>query len=100
MEGIVAIDPAGPVFLDNNELKLDSGDAKAVQALHTNSKGPFPLAFGYQPTLGDVDFYLNGAKKQPGCSQPDLEACSHGFGYLLLTWLNEQNVAGSGTTYQ
>ena len=100
MEGIVAIDPAGPIFLDNNELKLHYSDAKAVQALHTNSKGPFPLAFGYQPTLGNVDFYLNGAKKQPGCSQPDLEACSHGFGYLLLTWLNEQNVAGSGTTYQ
>ena len=96
----MAIDPAGPIFLDNDELHLSSGDAKAVQALHTNSRGPFPLAFGYEPTLGDVDFYLNNAKDQPGCKWPDLTACSHGFGYWFLTWLNEQNHEGSGTTYQ
>ena len=37
MEGILAMDPAGPIFEDNNELKLGNNDAKAVQILHTDS---------------------------------------------------------------
>ena len=37
MEGILAIDPAGPIFEDNNELKLGRNDAKAVQVLHTDT---------------------------------------------------------------
>ena len=96
MEGIVAIDPAGPLFETNNVLKLAKTDAKAVQALHTNSNGPFPLAFGYHPTLGSVDFYLNDAKIQPGCWEP---ICSHSFGYYFLIDLIKRNVAG-GTEYR
>ena len=37
MEGIIAIDPAGPIFEDNNSLKLDRNDAKYVQVLHTDT---------------------------------------------------------------
>ena len=37
MEGILAMDPAGPIFEDNNELKLSNNDAKAVQVLHTDT---------------------------------------------------------------
>ena len=32
MEGILAIDPAGPIFATNTDLKLGKDDAKAVQA--------------------------------------------------------------------
>ena len=99
MEGILAIDPAGPIFLTNNQLKLAKNDAKAVQVLHTNSNGLFPFALGYQPTLGSVDFYLNGAKHQPGCEDTDI-GCHHGFGNPFLTDLNSRNVAGSGSRYR
>ena len=37
MEGIIAIDPAGPIFEDNTALKLDRNDAKVVQVLHTDT---------------------------------------------------------------
>ena len=38
MEGIIAMDPAGPVFEDNNAInRLDRNDAKAVQVLHTDT---------------------------------------------------------------
>ena len=36
MEGILAVDPAGPIFEDNDEAKLDKNDARAVQVLHTD----------------------------------------------------------------
>ena len=43
MEGILAIDPAGPIFEDNNAInRLDRNDAKAVQVLHTDTD-----TFGY-----------------------------------------------------
>ena len=94
MEGILAIDPAGPIFEDNSELKLGKNDAKAVQALHTNSDNSGLLSgitLGINENLGKVDFYLNGAWVQPGCYQVDVE-CHHEFGYRFLTDLNKRNV--------
>ena len=100
MEGIVAIDPAGPIFEGNNKAnKLGKGDAKAVQAIHTNSKGLFPLALGYDGNVGDIDFYFNGAEYQPGCKKLDI-VCHHGFGHGFLTDLNVRNAAGSGRGYR
>ena len=37
MEGIIAMDPAGPVFEDNAINRLGRNDAKAVQVLHTDT---------------------------------------------------------------
>ena len=38
MEGIIAMDPAGPVYETNPvNNKLDKNDAKAVQVLHTDT---------------------------------------------------------------
>ena len=38
MEGIIAMDPAGPVYETNLETnRLDKNDAKAVQVLHTDT---------------------------------------------------------------
>ena len=37
MEGILALDPAGPVYEDNNaNNRLNGNDAKAVQVFHTD----------------------------------------------------------------
>ena len=99
MEGILAIDPAGPIFEGNKVNKLGKNDAKAVQALHTNSNGPFPFALGYEGNVGSVDFYFNGAKHQPGCGDLDI-GCHHGFGYRFLTDLNIRNAAGIGSGYR
>ena len=35
MDGIIALDPAGPLFESNIELKLGKSDAKAVQGLNS-----------------------------------------------------------------
>ena len=99
MEGILALDPAGPIFEGNRVNKLGKGDAKAVQAIHTNSNGLFPFALGYDGNVGHVDFYFNGAKHQPGCAAIDV-GCHHGFGYGFLTDLNTRNAASSGSRYR
>ena len=58
MDGILALDPAGPVFESNSELKLGKTDSKAVQVFHTNSIGDLPFAFGYDPLCGRVGIKL------------------------------------------
>ena len=86
MEGIIALDPAGPIYESNSDLtKLGRNDAKAVQVFHTNSNGMFGL--GYHPRCGTVDFYFNGAKEQP-------EGNAHGYGYPFLVALNRKNMLG------
>lgn len=95
MEGILALDPAGPIYEANSELtKLGQNDAKAVQVFHTNSNGLFPFVLGYDPLCGTVDFYFNGAKHQP-CT---LDA--HGYGKDFLIALNNRNGANSGDGYR
>lgn len=99
MEGILAIDPAGPIFEGNKVNKLGKNDAKAVQVFHTNSNGIFPFALGYEGNVGSVDFYFNGAKHQPGCGDLDT-SCHHAFGHHFLLDLNNRNAASSGSGYR
>lgn len=47
--------------------KLDKGDAKFVDVIHTNV-----LVKGKLEPCGHVDFYCNGGKNQPGCDAPDV----------------------------
>lgn len=57
------LDPALPLFITlSNNQKLDSGDAKFVDVLHTNAG-----QFGKLERSGTVDFYANGGLLQPGC---------------------------------
>ena len=97
MEGILAIDPAGPMFETNSEAtRLNENDAKAVQVFHTNSKGWFAL--GYDALCGSVDFYFNGAKDQPGCDGDG--GCAHVYGFVFLLVLNIRNNATTGVGYR
>ena len=84
MEGILALDPAGPVFDANSgSTRLGKSDAKAVQVFHTNIR-----ALGIEAPSGDVDFYFNDGKHQPGCK--DL-ACSHSYAPAFLEALNKRS---------
>lgn len=62
---ITALDPAGPSF-ENAEmdvaLRLNSEDARFVDVVHTDVQ-----YYGFTGPLGDVDFYVNAGKHQPGC---------------------------------
>ena len=96
MEGILAIDPAGPIFEDNSETtRLGKNDAKAVQVFHTNSNGLFPFALGYDPLCGSVDFYFNGAM-----DQPESQWGAHGYGLGFLIALNNRNNGTTGVGYR
>ncbi|XP_011559508.3 phospholipase A1 1 [Plutella xylostella] len=73
---ITGLDPALPLFAtrDSNR-KLDAGDARFVDVLHTNS-----LEKGKLEACGHVDFYANGGMTQPGCVDTDNQTksgCDH-----------------------
>jgi len=69
-DGIIALDPAGPLFDGNSEnMRLNKQDGKMVYAFHVSPLGmKFPV--------GGVDYYFNGGFNQPGCSALDVD-CSH-----------------------
>ena len=61
---ILGLDPAGPVFARRpRKARLDSSDARFVDVIHTS----FNYLVGIMGRCGDVDFYVNGGGKQPGC---------------------------------
>ena len=74
LDGIIAIDPAGPIFVSNSkENKLNNGDAEFVQALHIDAG-----EFGIDQNVADEDIYVNTGKNQPYCPGIFAEAgCSH-----------------------
>ena len=57
------LDPAMPFFVTVNiDQKLDASDAVFVDVIHTNA-----FVQGKIESCGDVDFYVNGGIRQPGC---------------------------------
>ena len=57
------LDPAMPFFATlNTDQKLDASDAVFVDVIHTNA-----FVQGKIEACGDVDFYVNGGIRQPGC---------------------------------
>ncbi|CAH1127113.1 unnamed protein product [Ceutorhynchus assimilis] len=64
---ITALDPAGPLFnLKPVSERLDKSDAEFVDVIHSNA-----ALFGIQYSVGHVDFWPNGGRKQPGCQDGD-----------------------------
>lgn len=74
IERIIGLDPARPLIKHGNANRLDSGDAKAVQVMHTNAGH-----YGESGRLGHVDFCMNGGRKQPYCGRTSSEL------FLLIT---------------
>lgn len=60
---VVGLDPARPLIKPGIQNRLDSGDAKSVQVMHTNAG-----YYGEGGRVGHVDFCVNGGKRQPYCS--------------------------------
>ncbi|XP_041477709.1 pancreatic lipase-related protein 2-like isoform X1 [Lytechinus variegatus] len=81
---ITGLDPAGPYFRDegfdfrNNgpQCRLDPTDAIFVDVIHTDANDITGL--GQMQQMGHQDFYPNGGRTQPGCTESDLlSGCSH-----------------------
>lgn len=93
LDGILAIDPAGPIFADNTEeYRLNKNDAKFVQALHVDAG-----EFGIDLPVAHQDIYVNGGKNQPYCPGFFTEAgCSHvAFSLWFLPEVWEQSSKGN-----
>ncbi|GBP49664.1 Pancreatic lipase-related protein 3 [Eumeta japonica] len=75
LDRVTGLDPAMPLFVTNDKKKkLDAGDAKAVDVLHTNG-----LEKGKLEQSGTCDFYANGGLGQPGCLDSEMgkSGCDH-----------------------
>ena len=74
LDGIIGIDPAGPIFEDNFiDGRLSKDDAKFVQTLHVDAG-----ELGIDEAIGHQNVFINGGINQPGCRGVLSEAvCSH-----------------------
>ncbi|XP_055541428.1 phospholipase A1 member A-like isoform X1 [Wyeomyia smithii] len=73
IERIIALDPARPLIKPGNINRLDSGDAKSVQVIHTNAGH-----YGEGGRVGHIDFCINGGRRQPYCgNSSNINLCSH-----------------------
>ncbi|XP_076757152.1 pancreatic triacylglycerol lipase isoform X1 [Xylocopa sonorina] len=69
---ITGLDPASPFFRNNlfreKSRKLDATDARLVDVIHTDGSEDFADGFGLLKPLGHIDFFPNGGREQPGCT--------------------------------
>lgn len=86
---ITALDPAGYPFTVTTPIneRLTADDADYVEVIHTNAGGS-----GFLSPCGHVDYYPNGGRLQPGCSDND-NNCSHKRAYEIIPemWLPLNN---------
>lgn len=81
---ISGLDPASPLFrrqlLREAAQKLDAGDARFVDVIHTDGGALWTDGFGLLGPLGHVDYFPNGGRQQPGCSDPRASVVVSHFG--------------------
>ena len=69
---ITGLDPASPFFRNHlfreKSRKLDALDADLVDVIHTDGSKDFADGFGLLKPIGHIDFFPNGGREQPGCS--------------------------------
>ncbi|XP_033224046.1 pancreatic triacylglycerol lipase-like isoform X2 [Belonocnema kinseyi] len=69
---ITGLDPASPFFRHHlfreRSRKLDASDANLVDVIHTDGSDDFSDGFGLLKPIGHIDFFPNGGREQPGCS--------------------------------
>jgi len=74
---ISGVDPAGPFFYRTRPaVRLDPTDALLVDNIHTDA------VLGTIQAMGHVDYYPNGGKKQPNCSN---NICNHALSWEMYT---------------
>lgn len=80
------MDPASPIFrsklLLESERKLVRNDAEFVDVIHTDGSPVWTDGFGLLQPLGHVDFFLNGGREQPGCSDGRASVVFSHFGEI------------------
>lgn len=65
---IIALDPAGPLFVQRpDDKRLNKDDAEVVEVIHSDGG-----TFGFKDATGTIDFFPNGGSSQPGCTRIDL----------------------------
>ncbi|CAL1682156.1 unnamed protein product [Lasius platythorax] len=69
---ITGLDPASPFFRHHlfreKSRKLDATDAHLVDVIHTDGSQDFADGFGLLKPIGHIDFFPNGGREQPGCT--------------------------------
>ncbi|XP_011684982.1 PREDICTED: pancreatic lipase-related protein 2-like [Wasmannia auropunctata] len=69
---ITGLDPASPFFRHHlfreKSRKLDATDARLVDVIHTDGSQDFMDGFGLLKPIGHIDFFPNGGREQPGCT--------------------------------
>ncbi|XP_011865581.1 PREDICTED: pancreatic triacylglycerol lipase-like [Vollenhovia emeryi] len=69
---ITGLDPASPFFrrhlFREKTRKLDATDARLVDVVHTDGSQDFMDGFGLLKPIGHIDFFPNGGREQPGCT--------------------------------
>ncbi|KYQ55339.1 Pancreatic triacylglycerol lipase [Trachymyrmex zeteki] len=69
---ITGLDPASPFFRHHlfreKSKKLDATDARLVDVIHTDGSQDFMDGFGLLKPIGHIDFFPNGGREQPGCT--------------------------------
>ncbi|GFO21121.1 pancreatic triacylglycerol lipase [Plakobranchus ocellatus] len=94
---ITGLDPAQPNYHNySTAVRLDPSDAHFVDVIHTDAR-PYETVGGYgiiEP-IGDIDFYPNGGREQPGCD--DETSYLGTLGYFLSHGLSqtEQSISCS-----
>lgn len=62
------MDPAKPLYERSSpEDRLDQTDADFVDVIHTNGDQN-----GLLKSIGHIDFFPNGGKRQPACGKKDI----------------------------
>ena len=85
LTAIIALDPSPQIFEANSAAgRLSKTDAEAVFVFHSSD------LIGFRKPIGDVDFYINGGKRQPVQCSMQLGSrlfntmCDHMFAYTLF----------------
>lgn len=65
---LTGLDPSGPSFRGTKpQVHLNKGDAALVDVLNTNGGKFSRYRLGMFLSIGHINIYVNGGKKQPGC---------------------------------
>ncbi|CAG7733235.1 unnamed protein product, partial [Allacma fusca] len=75
---VTALDPALPLFdIAPDDSRVDPSDAQFVDVVHAAGGYLWENGLAFFTPRGDVDFYPNNGRSQPGCEGESFGRCSH-----------------------